>query len=52
LTNLLQPFFLLLVIPIMGAGIKLQARDVMGYLVIPFLLFFLIQSCLVSFLPL
>ena len=52
LTNALQPFFLLLVIPIMGAGIKLQARDVMGYLVIPFILFFLIQSILVTWLPL
>lgn len=52
LTNLLQPFFLLLVIPIMGAGIKLQARDVMGYLVIPFILFFIIQSLLVTWMPL
>ncbi len=51
LTNLLQPFFLLLVIPIMGAGIKLQARDVMGYLVIPFILFFIIQSLMVTFMP-
>ncbi len=51
LTNLLQPFFLLLVIPIMGAGIKLQARDVMGYLVIPFILFFIIQSLLVTWMP-
>jgi short-chain fatty acids transporter len=51
ITNLLQPFFLLLVIPIMGAGIKLQARDVMGYLVIPFILFFIIQSLLVTWIP-
>lgn len=35
-TNLLQPFFLLVVLPVMGAGVVLQARDVMGYLVIPF----------------
>jgi short-chain fatty acids transporter len=52
LTNLLQPFFLLLVFPIMGAGIKIQARDVMGYLVIPFLIFFVIQSILVTYMPL
>ncbi len=35
-TNLLQPFFLLIVLPVMGAGVLIQARDVMGYLVIPF----------------
>jgi short-chain fatty acids transporter len=52
LTNLLQPFFLLLVFPIMGAGIKIQARDVMGYLVIPFMVFFIIQSMLVTWMPL
>jgi short-chain fatty acids transporter len=52
LTNLLQPFFLLLVFPIMGAGIKIQARDVMGYLVIPFIIFFIIQSILVIWMPL
>jgi len=52
LTNLLQPFFLLLVFPIMGADIKIQARDVMGYLVIPFLIFFVIQSILVTWIPL
>ena len=51
LTNLLQPFFLLLVFPIMEAGIKIQARDVMGYLVIPFLIFFVIQSILVTWIP-
>lgn len=51
LTNLLQPFYLLLVFPIMGAGIKIQARDVMGYLVIPFIVFFIIQSILVTWVP-
>ena len=35
-TNLLQPFFLLIVLPVMGAGVLIQARDVMGYLVLPF----------------
>jgi short-chain fatty acids transporter len=52
LTNLLQPFFLLLVFPIMGAGIKIQARDVMGYFVIPFIFFFIIQALLVTYIPL
>jgi short-chain fatty acids transporter len=52
LTNLMQPFFLLVIIPVLGSGIKLQARDVMGFLVIPFLLFFVLQSALVTFWPL
>ncbi len=51
LSNLLQPFYLLLVFPIMGKGIKIQARDVMGYLVLPFLLFFLIQVMMVLWTP-
>ena len=52
LSNVLQPFYLLLVFPIMGKGIKIQARDVMGYLVIPFIVFFIIQSILVTWMPL
>ncbi len=52
LSNMLQPFYLLLVLPIMAAGIKIQARDIMGYLVLPFIIFFIIQSVLVSFCPL
>jgi len=52
LTNLLQPFYLLLVLPVMGAGIKIQARDIMGYLVVPFILYFIIQSLMVVFIPL
>lgn len=52
LSNLLQPFYLLIIIPVMGAGIKLQARDIMGYLVIPFLVLFIIQSILVVWMPL
>jgi short-chain fatty acids transporter len=51
LTNLLQPFFLLLVFPIMGKGIKIQARDVMGYLVMPFIVFFILQSLLITYIP-
>jgi short-chain fatty acids transporter len=52
LTNLLQPFFLLLIIPVMGMGTKLQARDVMGYLVLPFIVLFTVQLCLVLWMPL
>lgn len=51
LTNLLQPFYLLLVLPVMGAGIKVQARDVMGYLVLPFLLYLIIEIALVMTIP-
>jgi len=52
LTNLLQPFFLLLIIPVMGIGTKLQSRDVMGYLVIPFMILFVVQLSLVLWMPL
>ena len=52
LSNMLQPFYLLIVMPIMGNGVKLQARDIMGYLVIPFLIFFIIQSLLIVYWPL
>jgi short-chain fatty acids transporter len=52
LTNLMQPFYLLLILPVMGTGIKIQARDIMGYLVIPFVVFFLIQATVVTWWPL
>ena len=52
LSNLLQPFYLLIIFPIMGTGVKIQARDVMGYLVIPFFVFFVLQSLLVVYWPL
>lgn len=52
LTNLMQPFYLLLIIPIMAVGIKIQARDIMGYLVIPFFVLFIVQAALVSWWPL
>jgi short-chain fatty acids transporter len=48
---LLQPFFLLIVLPIMGAGIRIQARDIVGYFFVPFLLLFTIVGLLVTFLP-
>lgn len=52
LTNLLQPFYLLLILPIMGIGIKIQARDVMGYLFIPFMVFFIAWALMVVYVPL
>ena len=52
LSNALQPFYLLIVFPVMGAGIKIQARDIIGYLVIPFMVYFIIQSALVVWMPL
>jgi short-chain fatty acids transporter len=51
LSNMVQPFYLLLVLPIMGAGMNLQARDVMGYLVLPVVVFFILQVAIISFLP-
>jgi short-chain fatty acids transporter len=47
-TNLLQPFFLLVILPVMGAGVRLQARDVMGYLAPPFLVFYVVTAVLVT----
>jgi short-chain fatty acids transporter len=52
LTNALQPFYLLLVFPVMASGTKIQARDIMGYLVIPFIVFFILLSILVTWMPL
>jgi short-chain fatty acids transporter len=51
LSNLLQPFFLLIIFPVMGKGIKIQARDVVGYLFIPFVMLFIIQALIVTYLP-
>ncbi|MBN7814254.1 short-chain fatty acid transporter [Algoriphagus pacificus] len=51
LTNCLQPFYLLVILPVMGIGIKVQARDIMGYLFIPFLIFFVGWALMVLFIP-
>ncbi len=51
-TNLLQPFFLLVILPVMGAGIRLHARDVVGHLVLPFVVTYAISALMVSFVPL
>jgi short-chain fatty acids transporter len=50
-TNLLQPFFLLAVLPVMGAGVVIHARDVVGHLVLPFLLIYALTALLVSVVP-
>ncbi|MGK7295020.1 MAG: short-chain fatty acid transporter [Candidatus Wenzhouxiangella sp. M2_3B_020] len=47
-TNCLQPFFLLVVLPIMGAGVVISARDVMGYLVIPFVVVYATTAVLLT----
>ncbi len=50
-TNLLQPFFLLTVLPVMGAGVMVHARDVMGYLIVPFVVVYATTAALISLLP-
>ncbi|EAZ81652.1 TIGR00366 family protein [Algoriphagus machipongonensis] len=52
LTNCLQPFYLLIVLPVMGIGIKIQARDVIGFLFIPFVIFLVSWALMVVFVPL
>jgi len=39
------------ILPVMGAGVKIQARDVMGYLVIPFIVMYLATALLVTWVP-
>jgi short-chain fatty acids transporter len=51
LTNLLQPFFLLIVLPVMGVGIRIQARDIVGYFFVPFLFLFTVIGLLVTIFP-
>jgi short-chain fatty acids transporter len=51
LTNLLQPFFLLIVLPVMGAGVRIQARDLMGYVFLPFVALSTVIGLLVTFVP-
>ena len=50
-SNLLQPFFLLAILPVMGVGVRIQARDVMGYLVIPFLWVTVYTGIIVTWAP-
>ena len=51
-SNLLQPFFLLAILPVMGVGVRIQARDVMGYLVIPFAWVTVYTAVIVTWAPL
>jgi short-chain fatty acids transporter len=51
LTNLLQPFFLLTVLPVMGVGVRVQARDIVGYFFVPFLMLFTAIGLLVTLFP-
>lgn len=51
-SNLLQPFFLLAILPVMGVGVRIQARDVMGYLVIPFVWVSFYTAVIVTWAPL
>lgn len=51
-SNLLQQLFLLIILPVIGAGVRIQARDIMGYLLLPFLFIFITSSLLVTFVPL
>lgn len=51
LTNLLQPFFLFTVLPVMGVGLRIQARDIVGYYFVPFLCLFTIIGLIVAFFP-
>jgi short-chain fatty acids transporter len=51
-TNMLQPFYLLVILPVMGAGVRIQARDVLGHLVVPFLAVYAFTLVLLLFAPL
>ena len=51
MTNLLQPFFLLIVLPVMGTGMRIQARDVVGYLFVPFVVLSALVGLLIAFVP-
>lgn len=50
-TNMLQPFFLLTIVPVMFAGLKISARDLMGYLFIPFVFIAILQCVMITFIP-
>ena len=50
-TNMIQPFWTLTFIPIVGAGLKLQARDFMGYTAISCLWSAIIFAICVTWIP-
>jgi short-chain fatty acids transporter len=50
-TNMIQPFWTLAFFPVVAAGSKLQARDIMGYTFVAMLWSFIIFGLGVTFLP-
>jgi short-chain fatty acids transporter len=50
-TNMIQPFWTLTFFPIMAAGSRLQARDIMGYTFVALIWSFFIFTLGVTFLP-
>ena len=50
-TNMIQPFWTLTFMPVVGAASRLQARDIMGYSFVAMLWSFVIFALGVSFLP-
>ncbi|UMZ74231.1 short-chain fatty acid transporter [Natranaerofaba carboxydovora] len=51
LTNLINPFWTLAIIPIISRVIDIKARDFMGYAVLIAIIFFFINSALILFVP-
>ncbi len=50
-TNMIQPFWTLSFFPVIASGIKMQARDIMGYTFIAMILAVIIFSVCVTWLP-
>lgn len=50
-TNMIQPLWPLTFLPIIGAGSRLQARDIMGYTFVAMIWFLVIFAIGVTFLP-
>jgi len=50
-TNMIQPFWTLAFLPVMAAGTKMQARDIMGYTFVSLIVSFFIYAICVTWLP-
>ena len=50
-TNMIQPFWTLAFFPIVAAGTKLQARDIMGYTFVALIVSFFVYAICVTWLP-
>lgn len=50
-TNIIQPFWTRAFFPVVAAGCRLQARDIMGYTFVALLWSFIIFALGVTFLP-